>query len=213
MIRRRFLGTAALALPCVLWIGFQTAAGDVIKDDRKPGFVDIPCGVSALFSLCRLEGNAVILTSVSKALPDHGIAGHSLAELKQAADALGLPLNGVRIESTDWPLDRPALVHLDRKPHGHFVVIRPVGHSGRLVQIIDGVDEPEVVEVVRLFTSPEWTGAALVPLRGRATSRVVHLAIIGVALYLIVVVGRATRQRRQSGENSSRPAKEFPLPP
>ena len=81
----------------------------------------------------------------------------------EASLALGLPLRGVSLDLTDTPLDRPALVHLKRGNEGHFVVIRPVGHSGKLVQVIDPIDGVEVLDTQVLLSSAFWTGHAFDP--------------------------------------------------
>ena len=52
---------------------------------------------------------------------------------------------------------------MKRTQHGHFLVIRPVGHTGKLVQIVDSLQSPEVIDKSVLLASPEWTGLALVP--------------------------------------------------
>jgi hypothetical protein len=58
------------------------------------------------------------------------------------------------------------IVFLKRPQHGHFQVVRPVGHTGKLAQVIDASSSPEIVDRLAMFTSPEWTGIALVPDRG-----------------------------------------------
>lgn len=155
----------------------------------------IPCGTLSLYVLCRLEGRKVDLTTVAARLPEDVRAGHSLAEIRDAAAECGLRLRGVRLRPSDWPLDRPALVHLDRHSSGHFVVIRPVGQSGRLAQVIDGRHRVEVLDFERLVSSPEWTGLALIPGRPNwAGGAGVALAIAASGLVVSHTVARL-RQR------------------
>lgn len=123
------------------------------------------CGATALTLLCRLEGLRPDLSAVAARLPSGSDESCALSELRAAAKALCLPTRAVRLGRGDWPLDRPALIHLARGPKGHFVVIRPVGHTGKLVQVLDGLDQVEVTDFDRLVDRPSWTGAALVPTR------------------------------------------------
>ena len=124
-----------------------------------------PCGVMALYALSRLENIPTNLTAIDAQVSMTGKTGHSLSELREAAHAFGLELTGVHLSSADWPLDRPALVRLKQGPLGHFVVIRPVGHSGKLVQIVDGIHCVEVLDAQDLFSSTEWAGEGLIPVR------------------------------------------------
>ena len=88
-----------------------------------------------------------------------------MKELKDAAAHLGLRLRGVSLPREPGVIDRPILAFLQGKSHGHFVVVRPTGHTGHLVQIIDDVGDPRVIDSTRLFAEPWWTSTALVPPR------------------------------------------------
>lgn len=123
------------------------------------------CGVDSLYILSRLEGRRASLATIQAMLGRSGPQGHSLVSLREGAFLLGLSLRGARIGLEDWPLDRPALVHFKGQPRGHFAVIRPVGHTGKLVQVIDGADHVEVEDFDHLVKLPTWDGLALVPLR------------------------------------------------
>ena len=70
-------------------------------------------------------------------------------------------MSGVLLKKREDAIDRPMLVFLRRKGHGHYVVVRPVGHTGKLVQVIDNFGPPEVVDKATLLASPVWTGIAL----------------------------------------------------
>jgi hypothetical protein len=85
-------------------------------------------------------------------------------------------------------------VFLARGRHGHYVVLRPVGHTGKLVQVLDPNEEPVVLDAARLYASPEWTGLALVPARPNWTARVV--GTIGAAALAVLGVARLARRRR-----------------
>jgi hypothetical protein len=57
------------------------------------------------------------------------------------------------------------LTYFQRDNHGHFAVVRPVGHSGNLVQVIDPFEEPRVLDEKTLREADGWTGFVLVPYR------------------------------------------------
>jgi hypothetical protein len=83
------------------------------------------------------------------------------------------------------------LVFLKLGVHGHYAVIRPVGISGNLLQIIDLTRGPEVVDKKALFSSPEWTGLALVPTEGIGLSRfAIALSVTAAALVLLPLLYR-----------------------
>ena len=86
-----------------------------------------------------------------------------MRQLREAARGCGLNLEGIlSVEKIQAP-DRPFLAYLKRGQHGHFVVIRPVGRLGRMVQLFDNDREAEVFDLSELTSSPEWTGLALRP--------------------------------------------------
>ncbi len=64
-------------------------------------------------------------------------------------------------------------------------MIRPVGHTGLLIQMLDGDRTPMVLDVEQLFGSPLWTGFALIPRRTNPPM----LAAGGVSLVSIVAFG------------------------
>lgn len=119
------------------------------------------CGAQSLFLLASLEGVSLDFTKLETCLPEPGPGGYSMLELREAASRLGFRLIGVRIEQIESAIDRPMIAFLNRPPHGHFVVIRPIGHTGRLVQVLDPSAEAYVVDAGRLFRSKDWTGAVL----------------------------------------------------
>ena len=48
---------------------------------------------------------------------------------------------------------------------GHYVLVRPVGHTGKLVQVLNGVEPTRIMDKEVLFASSEWTGLVLAPRR------------------------------------------------
>ncbi len=158
------------------------------------------CGHWALYILCRLEGRPVDLATVAARLSGGSAAGHSLAQIRAAAASCGLRLRGVRLGPGDWPLDRPALIHLDRHASGHFVVIRPIGHTGKLVQVIDGPHRVEVLDFDRLTSSPEWTGRALVPRRPNWVGGAGVGVAVGASGSILIYASRRLRYRRRAAD-------------
>ncbi len=123
------------------------------------------CGNSALYHLLRLEGRAVELNQLQTVLPSPGPDGHSFRELRDAAQRFGLRVDAVVLPRHPPAIFGPTLVFFKNGLEGHFVVARPVGHTGLLVQILDGEQAPSVVDAERLLGLPSWTGLALIPHR------------------------------------------------
>ncbi len=165
------------------------------------------CGTKALYFLLRLEGISADLDSIAADLdrrsPVKANSGpdseprrdRSMLELREAAGRFGLKLDGIRIPGGKLAPSRPAIAYIDRKPHGHFVVVKPVGHTGSLVQVLDGESEPEVIDAARLYASESWTGLALVPRRQDRTFR-----WIGATASLAVVGFLTSRVLRRRGQ-------------
>ncbi len=136
------------------------------RDGDDPGPDDtIDCGMTSLGTLLLIEGHPMQPERVLAALGGPSASGSSLEELRDAAAACGLRLEGVRLNKDERAIDRPMIIFLKRPRHGHYQVIRPVGHTGRLVQVIDPNWPPSVLDKASLMQSPEWTAIALVPAR------------------------------------------------
>lgn len=121
------------------------------------------CGTVALYHLLRLEGKPASVDGLLQFLPDRGPDGHSLLELRETARRHGLTLDACVIPKKPGTIQSPVLLYFKGQNAGHFLVVRPVGHTGRLVQILDGEFTPEVIDAERLMASPAWTGIALIP--------------------------------------------------
>jgi hypothetical protein len=124
-----------------------------------------------------------------------------MLEIRDASRALGLDLKGARLRPGDRVPDRPILALLHDGPHGHFVVVRPVGHTGRLVQVIDGRRFPAVMDAAVLVSSPEWSGLVLVPRGSSWPRRVAMIAALAVALAMAVSLMRRARLSRTPGRS------------
>ena len=100
--------------------------------------------------------------------------------------------------------DRPAIAFLERDGHGHYAVVRPVGHSGKLVQIIDAAEgDPIVMDATDLYALRQWTGLALVPRRPNWPFRVAAGAAAIACFSLIAILFvRPILSRRIGGRRS-----------
>ncbi len=145
------------------------------------------CGARALYHLLRLEGRSTELDRLLGILGPSTSPGRSFLSLRHAARECGLNLEAVALPKTPPSLSGPALAFIKGESEGHFLVVRPVGHTGRLVQVLDGDREPVVLDAESLFASPAWTGLALVP---RRTNWAV---VISVSVFLLSAIGLTVR--------------------
>jgi len=120
------------------------------------------CGVNALFVLFRLERHPVSLDRIISALPPRHQDGYSMRELATAAACLGLELEGVRFGKGDKTLDRPAIAFFKSAKGGHFAVLRPVGTTGTMVQVIDPPRVSRIVDYTQVLSAKSWTGRILI---------------------------------------------------
>jgi hypothetical protein len=148
------VGVLAIALPWQLH-----AQGSEDTPAAPPG----DCGALALYHVLSLEGRRTNLDRIESALGALTPDGHSFLEIRAAARRLGLRLDAVVVRRERLQISGPTLAFVKSGQHGHFIVVRPVGHTGRLLQILDGYRDPLVVDADRLFASDAWTGLGLVP--------------------------------------------------
>ncbi len=169
----------------------QLATAEEPKSSAEPR---VDCGVSALFLLLRLEGREADLAALVESLPPRPAAGYSLKELRNEARRRGVPLRGVQLKSGERP-EGPSIVFFGDGGHGHYVVARPVGHSGKLVQVLDPNFTPQVLDSEEFEARTLWTGLALVPDPPRWPGRIGIAAAAGGAACL-GLVGWGRRSRR-----------------
>ena len=154
------------SIPCVcilLAIAAPVVAGTVPSLDDSKAYSQPDCGLQSLYLLLQTCDRPSGLAEIERALPERDRAGYSMAELRDAARARGLRLRGIRFGLEDVPLDRPAIAWLDRGEAGHFIVMRPVGVRGTMVQVLEPPHPPRVMDYDTLLKSGQWTGALLVP--------------------------------------------------
>lgn len=153
------------------------------------------CGTTALYYLLNATGHPTTFDQVAAALPSPDPLGHSLLELKTASRRLGLSLDGVALHGMKRRLDTPSLIFLRREGHGHYRVVRPVGHTGRLIQILDGFAPPVVVDAIDLSSSAGWAGVALIPSESKWPRWLA--AVLFVGSVAVFVLARFSRNRRR----------------
>jgi Peptidase C39 family len=149
---------AVLALFLSMVVGPRHAGAD---DEDQHSSID--CGPSALYNLSRLVGQPIGLEAIRTHLPATRSGNFSMEELSRSALACGLRLRGVLLDKNEeGAIDRPMLVFLNRGEHGHFLVVRPLGTSGKLVQVVDSANPPRVMDKSALLAAKSWTGLALI---------------------------------------------------
>jgi len=157
------------------------------------------CGPLALYVLGQFEGRRWSLASLESRLGRDRGSRFSFQDLREAASSRGLRLIGVRFSKEDWPLDRPALIHLETERDGHFMVVRPVGHSGTMVQVFDPVQGLTVYDVDDFFARKP-TVNALIPIRLRESS-VFRCGLVALGLLAPLPLMVVLRRERSRGSD------------
>jgi hypothetical protein len=181
--------TWAAGLSLALFLGCAQGLGAA---ERAPT-AKTDCGVHALYVLLHLKGHPVSIDRLEEVLPPRREDGYSMAELSAAADSLGLYLEGVRFARGDKPLDHPAIAFLQDARGGHFTVLRPVGTTGSMVQVIDPPHAPWITDYDRLFDARPWTGRVLMPRERWPVRRTLSLLLAGLTGVLFLALRRRNR--------------------
>ena len=187
-----------LGLTCAL-IAAAVLLGGAARGDEDARTTDeiVDCGTMALGALLMLEGRPTEPDILLGHLRPSSPAGPSLRELRDAAGACGLALRGVLLSEDRRAIDRPTIVFLKRPGHGHFQLVRPVGHTGELAQVIDPNLPPFVIDTRAMFAASEWTGIALIPDRQPGWPvRIAWVVIGGTALAGLGWISPRLRWRR-----------------
>jgi Peptidase C39 family len=171
--------------------------------ERNPSAEAYDCGTLALYTLLQLEHVPIELSDIEAQLPPPSPSGYSMEELREGGRRCGLTLIGARMFESHRQPDRPLLAFLERGPHHHFTVVRPVGHTGSLVQVLDLDREPEILDAAKLYASSDWTGLVLIPDRSHGLLRN-SLAIAAVLSLGLSLAYNAIRLHRGSVEISRR---------
>lgn len=169
---------------------------------EAPAFREPDCGTNALFLLLRLSGQPTSLIQIERSLPRQQSGGNSMTELREAARGHGLRLRGSRFGKGDVPLDRPVIAYLSRPGEGHFVVLRPVGVMGTMVQVLDPPHAPAIMDYTHLLGGGLWTGRVLMPQTTgewlAAQAWWVIVPLVPLALFLVPRWRLLRGSRRQS---------------
>jgi len=154
----------AIGIPTILAMTVALGCGGLnpIYTSAPSDSAPMDCGVNSLILLSSLESRPISLQGIEAVLPPRHPEGYSMAELVSAAAGRGLKLQGMRLGRDSPPLDRPAIAFMQDSRHGHFLVLRPVGTTNTMIQIIDPPHAPRVVEYTDLVRMPAWTGKLLV---------------------------------------------------
>jgi hypothetical protein len=155
------------------------------------------CGLNALFLLLKLEQHPVSLGRIGSMLPQRQTDGYSMTELATASAKLGLELEGVRFAQGDRPLDGAAIAFFRNGQNGHFAVLRPVGTTGTMVQVIDPPRAPWIADYERVVSGTTWTGRILVR-RGAWMVRNQVPLLMALAGCVLLTLGMNQRLRIQS---------------
>jgi ABC-type bacteriocin/lantibiotic exporter with double-glycine peptidase domain len=151
----------SLVVFTVLVTILSIGCGGAVKVDDPLVNRSPTCGTMALLNLIQLSAQKCTLEEVQAALPGQDARGHSLEELREGAKRFRLTVDGIQLLK-EAQFDRPLIAFVEQQGHGHFVAIRPAGHTGRKVQILDGLADPRVVDLHDLIREPGWTGLALI---------------------------------------------------
>ena len=160
--------------------------------------------MNALFILFHLEGRSVTLGELEAALPPRNPRGYSMAELTKAAMSFGLRLEGVRFNKGDKPLDRPGIAFVKNENSGHFLVLRPVGVTGTMVQVIDPPSAPWITDYDRVLLAKPWTGRILLA-RDRWNVKTAAPLLIAAGGLILVVITFHRRLRPKRFREAVRP--------
>lgn len=183
-VRWPFIGLVSISAVC--------ASGSP-PADSDPRF---DCGTMALYTILRIAPSGPELRHLSATLAIPPPGGFSMIELRDAARKHGLRLTGVQLNRLDYGFDQPSIVLLKQGEHGHFVVLRPVGHTGKLIQLIDAGGGSEVLDYVDVCKRPDWTGVALVVAKPPwATTILPCIAATAGAVWFARVAARARSRR------------------
>ncbi len=155
IIGSRQINAGAVAL---LGFGLVVSLRAAERDDKDPR----DCGVNAIFVLLSLQRRPVSLDRIISALPRRQAEGHSMVELATASADLGLEVEGVRFGKGDKALEQPAIAFFRDGKSGHFAVLRPVGTTGTMVQVIDPPRAPLITDYDRLVSDESWTNRILI---------------------------------------------------
>ena len=136
-----------------------------------------------------------------------------MLDLQTAAAKFDVHLQGVRLDRRSLPLRQPAIAHLKIDGAGHFIVLRPVGSTGTMVQVIEPFHAPRIVDYVDLTRGAAWTGDVLLfdspaDRLWRCFSWMFVLLLLSIGIFIIMQAQRSRIQEATpdpGGRPSRRP--------
>lgn len=144
------------------------------------------CGIRALFLLLRAMDIDTSFEDIRTALPPPSFEGYSIAELREASRKLGLSLRVERLDPKSYGIGQPMIAYLEQPSGGHFVFIRPLGKSDRIIQVLEYPFAPKIMDLDYFISHTGWSGIATIPRSGRTMPL---LAIIALVLVMGMAVG------------------------
>ena len=107
------------------------AAGEVAHADHR-GCRKTKLGLRPVrvYHVLHLTGRPTELDDIRSALPEPAHGGRSILELRNAAATCGLRLDAVVLPKRRSAISGPTLLFVKQRKEGHFMVVRPVGHTG-----------------------------------------------------------------------------------
>ena len=132
--------------------------------------------------------------------------GYSMAELAEASRVLGLRLDGMQLDRRGARPDRPVIAFFKDAKVGHFAIIRPVGTTGAMCQVLDPPHALRLIDYAEVARMPTWTGRVLAPASPWAIRNAAPLlAGAGALVVTGAVVGRRRRLRREGVDAGNAP--------
>jgi hypothetical protein len=162
----------------IMCIAFTTEHHPVIGSE-------IDCGVRALYSLFQLEQHPISLERLLASLPKRDPKGYSISELSKCANSNGMNVKAIQLDKNHSRLNRPIIVLYLIRDQGHYLLINPIGISGKLVQTIEYPYPPKIISYQNLFNNLAFTGRAIVPVYWYETKLFVTLARISSFIFLL----------------------------
>ena len=205
----RLLSRLYLVAPiigCLLNLSIVVQAGQQRSTaPDKPELYE--CGVLSLYTFLRLNNVAVKLQDLDDVINPSQTDGHTLKELRDAGKKFGLRLIGVHLRKGQT-ISAPVIIYFKSGRHGHYAVLRPVGHTGKLVQLMDTLAPvPEVSDFSVVTSRTDWTGICLMRKDVDVVSMLTFLVgclTVGISVFGIVLkLSRGFRNR--SGAAKIRP--------
>lgn len=155
--------------------------------------------VNAFCLLGALRERPITPTELKAILPARHRLGYSMEDLLNAGARLGLPLEPLRLPPGARAPDRPMIVYLKDIPTGHFAVIRPVGITGKMIQVLDPPHAPRITDFSAYSSTLAWTGRALAPRRFAWSPWLLGVSVAGLSLGAAVGL-RSRRSGRRRPE-------------